>query len=249
MDGGTITLDGSGSTDADNDPITYVWTIVSKPNASMATLTGQGTAKPTFKPDVMGDYTIRLEARDGRGLNGTNDVTITVGGTQMTASSTTFAGGHVPVGSAGPGRGGNDVSPAISIANAPSGTKFFAIVMDDDTVSPLGNCGLGVAACAHWSLFNLPAATTSLPEGASGTPLAGVVQGYAYNGKAGYQGPNPPAGETHTYTITVYAMGQGATAVTAGTAATATYTRASFEAKYKDFILGQSKPNIVATFP
>ncbi len=63
--GSAVTLDGSGSFDPDNDPITYSWSLVSKPTGSGATLTGSTTVSPTFQADVAGQYVARLVVSDG----------------------------------------------------------------------------------------------------------------------------------------------------------------------------------------
>ena len=239
-DGTTFQLDGSASTEPDGDPMTYVWRFAEKPNASGVTLTGADTATPTFKADVIGQYKLVLEVRDGKGLNGTDEITVQVNGPAMTFTSSFAPGGQIPNAYGGSPGGGNQ-SPPLTIVDKPTGTKFFAIVMDDST-SP---CGSGVNACPHWSLLNLPASELSLAAGES-TTITGVVQGLAYNGSAGYQGPNPPSGTgTHTYTITVYALGSTATAEPA--TPVPTYTRASFEAKYAKFIL--AKHTITGTDP
>jgi hypothetical protein len=127
------------------------------------------------------------------------------------------------------------------IANKPTGTKYFAIIMDDETAP----CGTGTGACAHWSLLNLPPSKTTLLAGESAT-ITGVVQGIAYNDLAGYQGPNPPSG-SHTYSITVYALGAATSPEPAATTTGPKYTRASFEAKYANYILAKS--TITGTYP
>lgn len=59
------TLDGSGSGDADGDPITYSWAVISAPSGSTAALSGNTVAKPTFMPDVPGNYQFSLVVGDG----------------------------------------------------------------------------------------------------------------------------------------------------------------------------------------
>ena len=64
--GSTVTLDGSASTDANNDSLSYKWVLQSKPATSSATLTGATSAKPTFKADIAGTYVATLVVSDGK---------------------------------------------------------------------------------------------------------------------------------------------------------------------------------------
>jgi hypothetical protein len=65
--GSMVTLDGSGSSDPDGDPITYSWTFEFRPVGSAATLTGANTASPTFFADLPGGYRLRLVVSDSFG--------------------------------------------------------------------------------------------------------------------------------------------------------------------------------------
>jgi hypothetical protein len=60
-----VTLFGGLSSDADGDPLTYAWSITSRPAGSTAALHGPGTDSPTFTPDVAGEYLIQLTVNDG----------------------------------------------------------------------------------------------------------------------------------------------------------------------------------------
>ena len=62
--GDTVTLNGSGSTDADTDPLTFSWTL-DTPMGSTATLAAGTTVSPTFVPDVSGTFTVTLVVNDG----------------------------------------------------------------------------------------------------------------------------------------------------------------------------------------
>lgn len=64
--GALVTLDGTGSTDAEKNTLTYTWVMVSKPATSTATLTGPTTSKPTFTADKSGTYTVSLVVNDGK---------------------------------------------------------------------------------------------------------------------------------------------------------------------------------------
>jgi Ca2+-binding RTX toxin-like protein len=77
--GTLVTLDGTGSSDPDNNlPLTYAWSM-SAPAGSTATLSSSTADKPTFTPDKIGDYVISLTVTDSLGASSTpaDSVTIT----------------------------------------------------------------------------------------------------------------------------------------------------------------------------
>jgi hypothetical protein len=61
----TVTLDGSGSSDADGDPLSYDWIFVSRPPGSSAALSDGTVVNPTFIADVGGSYVLSLVVGDG----------------------------------------------------------------------------------------------------------------------------------------------------------------------------------------
>ncbi|HTQ03576.1 MAG TPA: PKD domain-containing protein, partial [Polyangiaceae bacterium] len=63
--GDTIALDGSGSSDPDNDDLTYTWKFEKRPSGSKAALSGADGDKPTFVADVAGAYSVTLTVNDG----------------------------------------------------------------------------------------------------------------------------------------------------------------------------------------
>jgi Raf kinase inhibitor-like YbhB/YbcL family protein len=98
---------------------------------------------------------------------------------------------------------GADISPALEWAGAPSGTKTFALIVDDpDAPDPAKPQRVYV----HWVVHNIPASTTKLPENAakSGLP-SGAAQGINDFGKQTYGGPCPPIGR-HRYFFKLYAL-------------------------------------------
>lgn len=76
LTGTTVTLDGGASSDANNDPLTYSWTLTSKPAGSAATLAGASLAQPTFTADVAGTYVADLTVSDGQVDSASSSVTI-----------------------------------------------------------------------------------------------------------------------------------------------------------------------------
>lgn len=63
--GTVVTLDGTLSADADEQPISYRWALLAKPETSAAGLAGDATATPTLEPDLPGDYVVQLIVNDG----------------------------------------------------------------------------------------------------------------------------------------------------------------------------------------
>lgn len=84
----TVQLDGSGSQDADNDDLTYSWSIITKPDTtSGATLSDSAAINPTFVADLDGEYVVQLIVNDGT----VDSVATTVLITAETTNSTPVA--------------------------------------------------------------------------------------------------------------------------------------------------------------
>jgi Raf kinase inhibitor-like YbhB/YbcL family protein len=101
------------------------------------------------------------------------------------------------------GCGGKNVSPALKWSGAPAGTKSFALqVYDPD--APTGS------GFWHWSIFNIPANVSALPQGAgdlkSGKAPAGSIQTRNDFSLPGYDGPCPPNGPAHHYHFMLFAV-------------------------------------------
>jgi len=73
-----IGLDGSASSDPDEDPITFAWSFFETPAGSAAALSGATTATPSLVPDLPGVYVVRLVVHDGFEPSEPDDVRVTV---------------------------------------------------------------------------------------------------------------------------------------------------------------------------
>ncbi|MFK2890500.1 YbhB/YbcL family Raf kinase inhibitor-like protein [Dyella flagellata] len=94
---------------------------------------------------------------------------------------------------------GANLSPEIRLPAPPTGTRSFAVVVDDPDAP---------VAFAHWLAYGIAASTRELPEGASTSSqrLEAAAEGINNFGRMGYGGPCPPAGATHHYVFHVYAL-------------------------------------------
>jgi len=60
-----VRLDGSASSDPDNHPLTFAWSLIKIPSSSAATLSDPRAVHPTFTVDLPGTYVAQLIVNDG----------------------------------------------------------------------------------------------------------------------------------------------------------------------------------------
>nr|BFD42030.1 hypothetical protein FFPRI1PSEUD_35290 [Pseudomonas sp. FFPRI_1] len=91
---------------------------------------------------------------------------------------------------------GAGISPALAWANAPAGTRSFAVTYYDKD-APTGS------GFWHWVVYDIPAATSRIE---AGKIPPGAVEHNTDVGKPGYVGACPPPGREHNYVYTVHAL-------------------------------------------
>ncbi len=97
---------------------------------------------------------------------------------------------------------GNNTSPPLRWSDVPSGTRSIAILVDDPD-APTG-------IFRHWSVYNIPSGTRSLPTGQASTIKLKDSTRQAINtfDNIGYSGPCPPEGQEHEYVFFIYALSE-----------------------------------------
>lgn len=124
-----VALDGSGSTDANADSLTYAWTVTTKPLGSNAALSGATAVKPTFTADAAGTYVFTLVVNDGKVDSSPATIAITAAVDEIApvanagAAQSVFTGAAATLdGSASSDANGDTLTYAWTLA-APAGSS------------------------------------------------------------------------------------------------------------------------------
>ncbi len=96
---------------------------------------------------------------------------------------------------------GKNISPPLSIAEAPEGTQSFVLLMDDPDIPDFAKQNYNIEVWDHWVVFNIPPDTTEIPEGKNPKGILGKNT----RGNLAYGGPCPPDRE-HRYMFKLYAL-------------------------------------------
>jgi hypothetical protein len=125
--GTLVTLAGSG-TDPQNRPLSFSWSLISRPALSTAALSNGGTANPTFVADLAGAYVAQLIVNNGVLNSAPSTVTISTTCLQPTAnagpSQSVSVGATVTLnGSASSGGCQGTLTYSWSLITRPSGSN------------------------------------------------------------------------------------------------------------------------------
>lgn len=135
-----VVLDGSASSDADNDGLIYSWEITTKPEGSTATLDDDSSPNPSFTADFDGEYLIDLTVNDG--IVSSDADTVVVTAATMNSAPVADAGPDQTVdtgttvtldGSASSDSDGDALTYAWSFTSTPEGSA--ASLVDDTAVT------------------------------------------------------------------------------------------------------------------
>lgn len=88
--GSTVNLDGSSSSDADGDSLSYLWSLTSTPTGSAASLTSATADNPSFTADLAGSYVASLTVNDGTTDSSADTVTVTAANTNLDITDIAF---------------------------------------------------------------------------------------------------------------------------------------------------------------
>jgi Raf kinase inhibitor-like YbhB/YbcL family protein len=159
------------------------------PIVVMLLTVGLASAQDRGRGDGRAGAGAGAQGRGGRGGGGLAMLTVT---------SSSFAdGAEIPA----KYTGGQGTSPQLSWTGAPMTTASYVLIMHDvDVAVPAGNLNNDIT---HWVVWNIPASTTSIPEGG---PVPSGANQTSMRGPQ-YMGPAPPAGHPyHHYIFQVYAL-------------------------------------------
>ncbi|MFH0891866.1 MAG: PKD domain-containing protein [Candidatus Falkowbacteria bacterium] len=138
--GTVIALDGTQSSDPEDNDLTYTWTVVSVPGGSSAVLSDEHAAQPQFTADLYGSYVFELVVNDGYADSEPDTVTVTfenaapvadVGGNQSVVIGETVyldgSGSH--------DANGDSLTYSWSLVSVPEGSN--AAISDSTAVNPV----------------------------------------------------------------------------------------------------------------
>lgn len=191
--GTVVTLDGTASSDPDGNPLTYQWTIISKPAGSVATLSDPSLPNPTFTVDIAGQYTFQLVVNDGLALSAPDNVTVS------TVNS-------APVADAGP-----DQTAALGASVTLDGTKSFDVDGDPLTyqwtlTKPAGSTAVLSDPIASQPIFTIDVAgsytaTLVVSDGTASSKPDNVLVNTSNSPPVANPGPNQSVNIGTTVTL------------------------------------------------
>ncbi len=191
-----------------------------------------GTSKETYTQRQRGGGQGRRPGPNGTGANESAPKAPPVAAPRTSGfilrSPVVQEGGELPKEFTGDGAG---ITPPLEWTGAPAGTKSFAIVMSH--VPGPGDMK------RYWTLYDIPATTTSLAKAATGVGKVGT----GFKGQVGYEPPHSKGPGKKIYTLTLYALSDSPKL----SVPPAQVNRENLLAAIKDMTLGSSELNVAYT--
>lgn len=75
--GSNVSLNGNGSSDPEDESLSFAWTLISSPTGSSAALSNDDDNKPTLHTDLPGEYIVELTVSDGINNSAPDQVVVT----------------------------------------------------------------------------------------------------------------------------------------------------------------------------
>lgn len=139
--GQSVKLNGAASSSSKGEPLSYSWSLISKPFGSMAWLNNNTTVTPSFTPDLDGTYIAQLIVNDGLSNSSPSTVSITVTSTNATPVALAGDDKSVPInskvtldGSRSSDSDGDTLRYIWTMVSKPSTSQAF--LLGNETVSP-----------------------------------------------------------------------------------------------------------------
>lgn len=139
--GQSVKLNGVASSSSKGEPLSYSWSLISKPIGSMAWLNNDTTVTLSFTPDLDGTYIAQLIVNDG--LSNSSPSTVSITATSTNATPVALAGDDesVPInskvtldGSRSFDSDGDTLRYTWAMVSKPSTSQAF--LLGNETVSP-----------------------------------------------------------------------------------------------------------------
>jgi chitinase len=188
--GSRVRLDGSASSDPNGDPLSFQWSLSSRPAGSTASLQNRNAPRIELAADVIGLYVLSLVVSDGLGASAGATVTITA--TEPVPALAAGSGMFVQSAAELPFVGINAITGSTRLQAASCGSHSAADLMPDGVVlatssarSTLTQVDVATGRCTN--LFPVAEPMAAIAVSASGVvhllseaSVAGVRQLYRY---------------------------------------------------------------------
>jgi hypothetical protein len=256
---GTVTLNGTGSYDPLNEPLTYLWTQISGPQV---TLSGANTPTATFTAAAGQTYSFRLTVTNTDGLKGTATTTVSSSSPSQTRilqfsanpetvqpgqpSTLTWVVENATSVTINPGPGSVD-SHSGSVSVTPATTTTYTLTATGAGGSVNSTVTVNVGGNGNPQIIRFEASPLNIAPGASST-LSWTTNGATTVSISGVGSVTPNGSttvspkQTTTYTLTASdSLGHSVTApVTVTVSAAAVPSIVTFVATPQNIDIGQS---------